>query len=144
LYDCNECALAPRATFLESESATIPAWWESRPGTHFQQGLRLNGTSGNDTIAGTNEEDYVTAGAGDDVIYVGEGWGDYVNGGTGDDDIYLRGNEIDWTINGSPSTGYVFRNITEGVGSLSVYAVEEAVFENDVALVLNTDINQGP
>jgi hypothetical protein len=134
--------LTPRATFLESKNTATAAWWESRSGSHFQDGLTVNGTSGGDILAGSNEEDYVLAGAGDDVIYTGPGWGDHVNGGTGDDDIYLRGNEGDWTIVGAPTTGYTLTNTAEDVSNLTVFAVEEAIFEDDGLLKLNTDLNQ--
>ena len=47
----------------------------------------INGTSGNDTLQGTFEDDQITAGGGQDLVS-GEGADDLINGGGGDDTLY--------------------------------------------------------
>lgn len=47
----------------------------------------INGTSNNDTLQGTFEDDQITAGAGQDIVS-GEGANDLIDGGDGDDILY--------------------------------------------------------
>ena len=88
LYDDND-----RALLVDELNAATSAWWEDRSGEHFQQGVILEGTDGNDTLEGTTQEDYLMGGLGNDVLdggseddglHGGDG-NDILTGGTGSD-----------------------------------------------------------
>ena len=70
-------------------------------------GLRLEGTSGDDYIAGTGENDVVYAGAGNDVIEGGAG--DNSLYGEAGDDVLIGGDALD-IIDGGAGDDHIFGN----------------------------------
>ncbi|WXG52266.1 MAG: hypothetical protein RNU03_16030 [Candidatus Sedimenticola sp. (ex Thyasira tokunagai)] len=81
---------SPRAVLLKQFNANTPAWWESRGGDHFRQGVIRYGTGNSDTLSGTHAEDYLIGRGGDDIFYPGPG-NDGINGGAGTDSVLFRG-----------------------------------------------------
>ena len=87
----------PRKTDIFARNAANPAWWESRGGEHFQHGIIVTGSGIDETISGTNQEDYLIGRAGDDTFYAGPE-NDGINCGTGDDIVLVTGVEANYTI----------------------------------------------
>lgn len=128
----------PRAEVLFNRNNTTPAWWENRGGDHFRQGRIVTGTSADNTLAGTNQEDIMLASAGNDTLYPGPA-DDHVHGGTGSDVVMYRGNQSQYTI---VAEGNGFR-ITGPDGSDYVFAVETAYFEDGTTRALSSDTSLG-
>jgi len=124
----------PRVNLLESLNSSSEAWWESRGGQHFQQGLISYGTESADTLVGTPSEDYLIGSDGNDTFYPGLG-NDGINGGAGNDIVLFKGNLSDYTY-------FVERDgyrIVGPEGSDYIFDVEELQFEDSKLLV--SDIN---
>ena len=108
---------------LDQLNRNTPAWWESRGNGHFQQGLTEFGSSGDDRLAGTAQEDYLIGGDGADFFYPGPG-NDGVNGGADDDVVLFSGNYSDYTVT-AEGNGY---RVAGPDGSDYVYEVEVLQF----------------
>ena len=80
--------LNPTAGLLLDRNRTTPAWWGDPGGSHYQQGRRVNGTEGDNALAGTIKGDVILAGPGDDLIHPGPGL-DHIHGGDGTDTVLL-------------------------------------------------------
>jgi len=79
------------------------------------------GYNSHEVITGTNYNDYILAGNGDDTIY-GLGGDDYINGDTGANHIYggdgndtLIGNDLDDFIDGGAGNDYIYAGASGGI-----------------------------
>ncbi|SDD21598.1 calcium-binding protein [Kordiimonas lacus] len=122
----------PRAELIDTLNATVSPWWESRGGTHFQQGVQAEGTSSDDTLIGTLQEDYLVGSSGDDVLVGGAG-DDGLHGGDGTDIVLLSGTADDYEIS---VEGYGYRVVGPD-GSDRLVAVETIEFANGTQIQLD-------
>lgn len=122
----------PRAQFLDTKNTQTPGWWESRGGSHFQQGRVV---MGNGTVAGTNQEDYLIGGSGNDSLYPGPK-NDGVYGGAGVDTVLFTGAYSAYTVRAN-GLGYT---IVGPDGSDYLRLVEQASFSDGTLIGLNNGV----
>jgi hypothetical protein len=80
----------PRSDFIRARMAEGGSWWGEGGGPQYLHGVIARGGPGPDVLAGTDEEDYLLAGEGDDRIIETPG-NDGVNAGSGTDTYVLAG-----------------------------------------------------
>ena len=114
LYE-NAYDTSPRSDLLEDLNETTPAWFDEG-GSHYQQGVILDGDVGDDVLAGTTEEDFLIGAAGNDTLAGGAG-DDGLHGGAGND--VLEGGSGDDTIVGGAGD-----DVAQYRDSINAYTIE--------------------
>ncbi len=112
----------PRWDMLMAYNASGPNSWEARDEAAFLNGIRVLGGEGR--IEGTAQEDYLTAGPGDDVLVSGGG-ADVLNGGPGQDRAVLPGARERYEF--KLENGIVHARADSGL--LRMVGIEEVVFD---------------
>lgn len=114
----------PRWDMLMAFNASGPTDWERRDEAVFANGLRILSNEDLGRLDGTAEEDYLVAGAGDEVIFSGGG-ADVINGGPGRDRVVLAGSRDDYEF--QAQDGVVLARFKGGL--LRMKAIEEVAFD---------------
>lgn len=86
-----------RSAFILSKQAEGGSWWGEGGGPQYLQGISATGSDSNDRLEGTDEEDFLAGGPGDDVFVASAGT-DGVSGGEGEDSFDLPGRMDDYSI----------------------------------------------
>jgi Ca2+-binding RTX toxin-like protein len=98
------------------------------------------GGSGNDSLIGTDEFDFIRGLAGDDTLG-GQGGNDTLEGGLGND--YLNGGDgNDQLLGGSGNDIYVVDNIGDSVSELSVIITEFDTVQSSVTYSLGSNLER--
>ncbi|MBI1173622.1 hypothetical protein GC209_19725 [bacterium] len=93
----------PRADLLMDLNARTPAWFSSG-GPQYQQGaIHIAGYQG-EVLTGTDRDDWLIGGAGDDSFHPGLGQ-DAIAGGGGTDTVFLPGKPADYRLGPADAEG---------------------------------------
>lgn len=111
----------PRWDMLMAYNASGPNAWEVREEAAFLNGIRV--LSGSGRIEGTAQEDYLTGGPGDEVIFA-RGGADVIHGGPGQDRVVLAGSAGDYDF--VEEGGVILARYTGGAVRLT--AIEDIAF----------------
>ncbi len=121
----------PRWDVLMAHNAGGPVDWEDRDPVAFEDGVLRAGSTGNDVMDGTAEEDTLLGGPGDDVLF-SLGGSDKLHGGAGQDRAVFPGKKADYSIE---KDGEVV-TVSRGYQVSRLTMIEELVFADDPETVV--------
>ncbi|RSK38884.1 calcium-binding protein [Rhodovulum iodosum] len=130
----------PRLQRLNELNETSEPWWDgAEGGTHYQQGVTVQGSDEAELMVGTLQEDYLIGAGGDDTFVAGAG-DDGINGGDGVDTLILSGRAEDYAL-AEEKGGY---RLVGPDGSDRLVDVERLRFDDDVELSLAEMLDLSP
>ena len=130
----------PRAEALFNQIAHLRNWFSDEGGDQYLEGVVERGTTGNDTLNGTNHEDMYSGGDGDDrfVVRLGD---DRVNGEAGTDVVVIPGLRAGHVITRNPDGTTV---IAGSSGRKTLVGVEAVQFDDGTVNLASVPDTPGP